>query len=92
MLVLTRRPGESIIIALPTGERVTVTVLGLTDNQVRRYTPGVGRAQAGCPRRCLCSRGMGFRAARSSGITGACKIRFPTSPLQRAQLLSGYER
>jgi carbon storage regulator len=35
MLVLTRRPGESIIIELPTGERITVTVLGIKGNQVR---------------------------------------------------------
>jgi len=35
MLVLTRHPGESIIIELPTGERITVTVLSNTSNQVR---------------------------------------------------------
>jgi carbon storage regulator len=35
MLILTRRPGESIIIELPTGERITVTVLGVKGNQVR---------------------------------------------------------
>jgi carbon storage regulator len=33
MLILTRRPGESIIIELPTGEQITV--LGLKGNQVR---------------------------------------------------------
>ena len=35
MHVLTRHPGESIIIELPTGERITVTVLSNTSNQVR---------------------------------------------------------
>jgi len=35
MLVLTRRPGESLILELPTGERITVTVLGIKCNQVR---------------------------------------------------------
>ena len=35
MLILTRRPGESIILELPTGERITVTVLGIKGNQVR---------------------------------------------------------
>ena len=35
MLVLTRHPGESIIIELPTGELITVTVLSNTSNQVR---------------------------------------------------------
>ena len=35
MLVLTRYPGESIIIELTTGERITVTVLSNTSNQVR---------------------------------------------------------
>jgi len=31
MLILTRRPGESLIIDLPTGERVAVNVLGKYD-------------------------------------------------------------
>ena len=35
MLILTRRPGESIIIETPTGERIQVTVLGVKGNQVR---------------------------------------------------------
>jgi carbon storage regulator len=35
MLILTRRPGESIIIQLPTGEQITVAVLGIKGNQVR---------------------------------------------------------
>ena len=35
MLILTRRPGEFIITELPTGERITVTVLGVKGNQVR---------------------------------------------------------
>jgi carbon storage regulator len=35
MLVLTRRPGETLIIELPTGERLSVTVLGIKGNQVR---------------------------------------------------------
>jgi carbon storage regulator len=35
MLVLTRRVGESILIKLPTGEQITVTVLGIKGNQVR---------------------------------------------------------
>jgi carbon storage regulator len=35
MLVLTRRPGETLIIELPTGERISVTVLGIKGNQVR---------------------------------------------------------
>ena len=35
MLILTRRPGETLIIELPTGERIEVTVLGIKGNQVR---------------------------------------------------------
>ena len=35
MLILTRRPGETLIIELPTGERITVTVLEVKGNQVR---------------------------------------------------------
>ena len=35
MLVITRRPGESLIIELPTGEQIEITVLSNTSNQVR---------------------------------------------------------
>jgi len=35
MLILTRRPGESLIIELPTGEQIEVTVLSIKGNQVR---------------------------------------------------------
>ena len=35
MLVLTRRVGESILIELPSGEQVSVTMLGIKGNQVR---------------------------------------------------------
>ena len=35
MLILTRRPGETLIIELPTGERIEVTVLGIKGNQIR---------------------------------------------------------
>ena len=35
MLILTRRPGESLIIKLPAGEKIAVTVLGIKGNQVR---------------------------------------------------------
>lgn len=35
MLVITRRPGESLIIELPTGEQIEITVLTNTSNQVR---------------------------------------------------------
>jgi len=35
MLILTRRPGETIILELPTGERITVTVLAVKGNQIR---------------------------------------------------------
>ena len=38
MLILTRRPGESLIIELPTGERIEVTVLGIKGNQVSNET------------------------------------------------------
>ena len=34
-VVLTRRPGESIIIETPAGERIEVAVLGIRGNQVR---------------------------------------------------------
>jgi len=35
MLILTRRPGETLIIELPTGELVEVTVLGIKGNQIK---------------------------------------------------------
>jgi carbon storage regulator len=35
MLILTRREGETLIIELPTGERIAVTVLSVKGNQVR---------------------------------------------------------
>jgi len=35
MLILTRRPGESIIIETPAGKLIQVTVLGVKGNQVR---------------------------------------------------------
>jgi carbon storage regulator len=35
MLIVTRRPGETLIIELPTGEQIQVTVLGIKGNQVR---------------------------------------------------------
>ena len=35
MLVLTRREGETLVIELPTGETIEVTVLGIKGNQVR---------------------------------------------------------
>ena len=35
MLILTRRPGETIIIETPAGEQITVAVLGVKGNQVR---------------------------------------------------------
>jgi len=35
MLILTRRPGETLIIETPAGERIQVTVLGIKGNQVR---------------------------------------------------------
>jgi carbon storage regulator len=36
VLILTRRPGESIIIETPAGERIQITVLGINKgNQVR---------------------------------------------------------
>jgi carbon storage regulator len=38
MLVVTRRPGESLIIELPTGERIEVTVVRVKGNQVRLAT------------------------------------------------------
>jgi len=38
MLILTRRPGETLIIELPNGERIDVTVLGVKGNQVRLGT------------------------------------------------------
>ena len=35
MLILTRRPGETIMIELPTGEQIQVAVLGQKGNQIR---------------------------------------------------------
>ena len=35
MLILTRRPGETLIVALPTGGHIEVSVLGIKGNQVR---------------------------------------------------------
>jgi carbon storage regulator len=35
MLILPRRPGETLIIETPAGEQITVTVLGVKGNQVR---------------------------------------------------------
>lgn len=35
MLILTRRVAETIVITLPSGETVSVTVLGVKGNQVR---------------------------------------------------------
>jgi len=35
MLVITRRPGESLIIELPTGEQIKITILTNTSNQAR---------------------------------------------------------
>ena len=35
MLILSRRPSETLIIELPTGERIEVTVLEVKGNQVR---------------------------------------------------------
>ncbi len=38
MLMLTRRPGETITIETPAGEQIRVTVLGIKGNQVRLGT------------------------------------------------------
>jgi carbon storage regulator len=38
MLVVTRRPGESIIIELPTGEHIEVQVLSVRGNQIKLGT------------------------------------------------------
>ena len=35
MLILTRRPGETIMIELPSGEQIQIAVLGQKGNQVR---------------------------------------------------------
>ena len=35
MLILTRRPGETLIIELPNGKQIDVTVLEVKGNQVR---------------------------------------------------------
>ena len=38
MLVVTRRPGEPIVIELPSGELIEVVVLSLKGNQVKLST------------------------------------------------------
>jgi carbon storage regulator CsrA len=38
MLVVTRRPGEPIVIELPSGELIEVVVLSLKGNQVKPST------------------------------------------------------
>ena len=38
MLVVTRRPGEAIVIELPTGELIEVVVLSVKGNQVKLGT------------------------------------------------------
>ncbi len=38
MLVVTRRPGETIVIELPTGELIKVIVLSVKGNQVKLGT------------------------------------------------------
>lgn len=38
MLILTRRPGESLILENPAGERIKVIVLGHKGNQIRLGT------------------------------------------------------
>ncbi|MCO6413231.1 MAG: carbon storage regulator [Thiogranum sp.] len=35
MLILTRRVGTSIVIELPTGEQIKITVLSVKGNQIR---------------------------------------------------------
>jgi len=35
MLILTRRPGENLVIETPDGQRIEVTVLGIKGKQVR---------------------------------------------------------
>jgi len=42
MLILPRRPGESLILDLPGGEQITVTVLEVKGNQVRIGTDAPG--------------------------------------------------
>jgi sRNA-binding carbon storage regulator CsrA len=50
VLILTRHPGESLIIETPAGERITGTVLGVKCNHVRigtgtrKYDNFAGRA------------------------------------------------
>ena len=46
MLILTRHPGETIVIELPTGERIQVTVLGVKGNQARL---GIGAPEKSWP-------------------------------------------
>ncbi len=45
MLILTRRPGESVILDNPIAgaEPITVTVLGVKGNQIRLYMPFLRR-------------------------------------------------
>ena len=38
MLIVTRRPGESIVIELPDGEQIAITVLEVKGKQVRLGT------------------------------------------------------
>jgi carbon storage regulator len=38
MLGATRRPGESVVIDLPTGDQITVSVVRIQGNQVRLAT------------------------------------------------------
>ena len=40
MLILTRRPGETLIIELPNGKQIDVTVLEVKGNQVRLEAKG----------------------------------------------------
>jgi len=45
MLILTRRPGESLIIETPAGELIEVTVLEVKGNQVRIGTDAPDEVQ-----------------------------------------------
>jgi carbon storage regulator len=38
MLVVTRRPGEAIVIELPTGELIEVVILSVDGNQIKLGT------------------------------------------------------
>jgi carbon storage regulator len=42
MLVVTRRPGEAIVIELPSGELIDVVVLSVKGNQVKLGTDAPG--------------------------------------------------